>query len=289
MRSSSARVFVAAASLSTLLGVTLLATGGDASTPSAKPPAKGAAFVPVCVQRTGGHESRGDLNILLHNACAKGQKPLKLALFPLAGAPATVGPQGPPGPGGPLGPSGPSGPPGPPAPAGGGSTAGEYAVANVFVSRGTEAPTIWATYSAAMGSPVGTTTGGDFRFTCKLGQQPCKLSIAAAVLSDTTGSARVYARVLIYKEVAGADQAFCEYADGSDNDGGSAEVSKVPMDTSVTSINHPLDMGIGSSLDCKSTQDRPSNGVVQDIWVPNDPTGPGGNASYDVATTFAFK
>ena len=112
------------------------------------------------------------------------------------------------------------------------------------------------------------------------------------MLSDTKGSAHVYARVLIYKEVAGADQAFCEYADGADNNGASAEVSKVPMDTSVTSISDKLDMGIGSTLDCKTTnpaQPKPSNGVVQDIWVPNDPTGPNGVASYDVATTFAFK
>ena len=140
-----------------------------------------------------------------------------------------------------------------------------------------------------MGSPIGTTTGGDFRFTCAANQVPCKVSIAAAVLSDTTGSARVYARVLIYKEVAGADQAFCEYADGADNNGTSAEISHVRMDTSVVSINHPLDMGIGSSLDCKAGQLKPTNGVVQDIWVPNDPTGPNGNASYDVSTTFAFK
>ena len=282
MRSSSPRVFVAAASLSTLLGVTLLATGGDARTTSARPAAKAPAFVPACVQRTGGRESRGDLNILLHSACAKGQKPLKLALFPVPGAPATVGPQGPPGAAGPLGPSG---PPGSPGPAGGASTAGEYAVGNVFVSRGTAAPTIWATYSAAMGSPIGTTTGGDFRFTCSSAQNPCKVSIAAAVLSDTTGSARVYARVLIYKEVAGGAQTFCEYADGSDNNGGSAEVSKVPMNTSVTSINQPLDMGIGSTLDCNAGQTS-SNGIVQDIAVPGGSTG---NASYDVSTTFALK
>ena len=135
-----------------------------------------------------------------------------------------------------------------------------------------------------MGSPVGTTTGGDFRFTCSSAQDPCKVSIAAAVLSDTTGSARVYARVLIYKEVAGRAQTFCEYADGSDNDGGSAEVSKVPVNTSVTSINR-LDMGIGSTLDCNAGQTS-SNGIVQNIEVPGGSTG---NASYDVSTTFAFK
>jgi hypothetical protein len=158
-------------------------------------------------------------------------------------------------------------------------------VANVFVSRGDAAPAIWATYSAAMGSPIGTTTGGEFRFTCKIGLVSCKVSIAAAVLSDTTGSAHVYARVLIYKQTANEPEVFCEYADGSNNDGGSAEVSKVPMNTSVTSINHPLDMGIGGSVDCGSGQTS-STGIVQDIEVPGGTTD---NASYDVTTTFAFK
>lgn len=282
MRSSSPRVFVAAASLSALLGVTLLATGGDARTTSAKTSAKGPAFVPVCVQRTGGHESRGDLNILLHNACAKHQKPLKLALFPVTGTPGPTGPQGAPGPAGPLGPSGPSGPP---VPSVGVSTAGEYAVANVFVSRGGAAPSIWSTYSAAMGSPVGTTTGGEFRFTCSPAQAPCKVSIAAAVLSDTTGAALVYARVMIYKETVDGPEGFCEYADGSTNSSTPATISRVPMSTSVRSINQPLDMGVGGSLDCGAGQTS-SNGVVKDIWVPS---GPNGNAYYDVFTTFAFK
>ena len=285
MRSSSPRVFVAAASLSTLLGVTLLATGGDARTTSAKSSAKAPSFVPVCVQRTGGHESRGDLNILLHKACAKRQKPLKLALFPVPGAPGAVGPQGPPGPAGPLGPSGPSGPSGPPVPSGGASTAGEYAVANVFVSRGGAAPKIWATYSAAMGSPIGTTAGGEFRFTCSVAQAPCKVSIAAAVLSDTTGSALVHARVLIYKETADEPETFCEYADGANNSSTPAKISRVPMDTSVLSINDPLNMGIGGSLDCGSGQTS-SSGIVQDIEVPS---GSSDNAEYDVFTTFAFK
>ena len=263
MRSSSPRVFVAVASLSTLLGVTLLATGGDARTTNAKSSAKAPSFVPVCVQRTGGHESRGDLNILLHKACAKGQKPLKLALFPVAGAgTGPTGPQGPPGPDGPLGPAGPAGP----------STAGEYAVANVFVSRGTAAPGIWATYSAAMGSPIGTTTGGQFRFTCRSADKHCKVSISAAVLSNTTGSAHVYARVLIYKQIPGGPENYCEYADGSDNNSTPATISRVPMSTIVASINTPLNMGIGGSLDCESAQVRPPAGVVNEIEVPGGPT-----------------
>ena len=90
-----------------------------------------AKFVPACVQRTGGIESIGDLNTRLKMACAKGQKPLKLALYPVATTPGSQGPvgergipgaQGPAGPAGPAGPQGPAGTgagsPGPPGPAG---------------------------------------------------------------------------------------------------------------------------------------------------------------------------
>ena len=84
------------------------------------------------------------------------------------------------------------------------------------------------------------------------------------MLSDTTGSALVHARVLIYKEIVDEPEAFCEYADGSNNNSTPAKISHVPMDTSVLSINHPLDMGIGGSLDCGSGQTS-TNGIVQDI------------------------
>jgi hypothetical protein len=57
------------------------------------------------------------------------------------------------------------------------------------------------------------------------------------------------------------------------------------MNTPVTSINSPLDMGIGGSLDCGTSQPYPTGGVVKDIWVP----GVQGNAYYDVFTTVAFK
>lgn len=271
------RWFVVAASASILVGVTVLATSGDAST-SARPAAKAKvpSFVPACVQRKGPKESVGDLNIK-RGACAKGQKPLKLALFPVAGAgTGPTGPQGPPGPDGPLGPAGPAGP----------STAGEYAVANVFVSRGTAAPGLWATYSAAMGSPIGTTTGGQVRFTCRSADKHCMVSISAAVLSNTTGSAHVYARVLIYKQIPGGPDNYCEYADGSDNNGTPATISRVPMSTIAASINTPLNMGIGGSLDCQSTQVRPPSGVVNGIEVPG---GPDGSTEYDVFATFAFR
>ena len=74
------------------------------------------------------------------------------------------------------------------------------------------------------------------------------------MLADTTGSALVHARVLIYKETVDGPEGFCEYADGSTNNSTPATISRVPMNTSVTSINHPLNMGIGGSLDCGSGQ-----------------------------------
>ncbi len=273
------RVF-AVAGATALLGVAVVAGVGSARTPSARPAAAKAdpAYVSACNQRKGPKASVGDLNVK-KSSCAKGQKPYKLALYPIAGSSTgPVGPQGAPGADGPLGPAGPATP----------STAGEYAVANVFVSRGTAAPAIWATYSAAMGSPVGTTTGGQFRFTCAPSQAPCKVSIAAAVLSNTTGSALVYARVLIYRQISGNPDGFCEYADGSDNNGTPATIASVPMSTTAAAINTPLSMGIGGSVDCGA--DQPYTPSVSEIWVPGNPGGPNqGRAEYDVFATFEFR
>lgn len=83
-------------------------------------------FLKVCNQRTGGHESVGDLNVRLSTACAKGQHPFKLALYPVLSAQGPRGATGPTGPQGPAGPTGPQGPtgsggggtPGPPGPTG---------------------------------------------------------------------------------------------------------------------------------------------------------------------------
>ncbi len=53
-----------------------------------------AGFISVCNQRSGSVESVGDLNVLLTTACAKGQKPFKLATFPVAATPGPAGPKG---------------------------------------------------------------------------------------------------------------------------------------------------------------------------------------------------
>jgi hypothetical protein len=152
-------------------------------------------------------------------------------------------------------------------------------VANVLVSRGGDDPRIWATYSDALGSPVGTSMGGQFRFSCS-GDQNCAVSIAAAELSGQTGTAFVYARVLIYKSVVGGPETTCEYADGSTNNGTPAKINLEPLDTRAIAINDPLPMGIGGSLDCGSTQKYAP--VVREIEVP-----PG--AFYDVWASFNFK
>ena len=268
-------VLVGAASATAVLGVTLLATSGDARSPSAQlaaaPPA---TYVGACEQKSGPKPSVGDLNAR-KSACGKGQKQLKLALFAPDQAQGPTAALGSPGPEGPLGPS---------TPAPSGSTVGDYAVANVFVKQGSAAPAIWATYSEAMGSPIGTTTGGEFRFTCSAAQAPCKISIAAAVLSGKTGSANLHARVLIFKQPEFEPEVFCEYADGATESTTPAAVSRVPMSTAVGAINSPLDMAVGSSHDCGAGQ--PAGSPVKEIWVPAGPTG---RAFYNVFTTFAFK
>ena len=59
----------------------------------------------------------------------------------------------------------------------------EYAIVTVFVDRG-GGPSRWAFYSAPLGSPAGTTTGGVFRFSCSAAHAPCKISYGAAVVSN---------------------------------------------------------------------------------------------------------
>jgi hypothetical protein len=162
----------------------------------------------------------------------------------------------------------------------------QYGVANVLVSQGAAAPVVWATYSGALGSPVGTTVGGAVRFTCTQAQGPCKVSIAAAVLSGSTGTAHVHASVLITRDVTGSQpDTFCEYAQDADNSHTPATVSLVPMSTTAASIKTPLSMGVGGSLDCKAGQ--PYSPSVTDIWVPGG-TASGGPSYYNVETTFQF-
>jgi hypothetical protein len=152
----------------------------------------------------------------------------------------------------------------------------------VSVDRGAPlGPSRFALYSVALGSPAGATTGGTFRFSCSATQAPCKISYGAAVISDqSSDNAVVHPRLLIYKDQA-APIGFCEYADGANNNAGLAQIPRVPtLADAVTAMQTPLNMGIGGSLDCGSTQTNPPDGVVTDIEVPQ--------GFYDVAATFAF-
>src|SRR4051794_39588186 len=151
--SRAAKLIILGVSGATLLGLCVLVTGVFAGS-SAVTAAKQRGFVPVCVQRFGDGLSQGDLNVRVRSQCAKGQAPLKLALWPLksnggrkgerglrgpagqqgaagpqgaAGQQGAAGPQGatgpqsaagPQGPAGPQGTSGPEGTPGPQGPQG---------------------------------------------------------------------------------------------------------------------------------------------------------------------------
>ena len=172
---------------------------------------------------------------------------------------------------------------------GGGGANAEFGVANVFVSRGGE-PARFATFSATLGSPAGTTTGGAFRFSCSQAQAPCKVSLGAAVISERSGEAILYPRLLIHKQNGDSVPiTFCEYADGANNNLGIDRIRRVPtLGDAIVAMQEPLDMGIGGSLDCGSTQPYPPNGTVREIWVPAASNGTE-TAFYDVSATLTFR
>ena len=207
-----------AAGVTALVGLSAVVTGVFAQEPddsaATVAQAKKRGYVFACPQRRGHNQSKGDLNVRLRAFCGKGQKPLRLATWPLKGKRGPQGPQGPPGPPGGSG--------------GGGGSAAEYGVANVFVHRRPNArPTRFATYSDMLGSPVGTSTGGHFRFSCSAAQSPCRISFGAAVLSSESGRAVVYPRITIHKQdnpTITTPVTQCGYADGPLN-----RIERVPL------------------------------------------------------------
>jgi hypothetical protein len=297
-RSASSRagkMLVLGASVATLVGLSVLVTGGFAQSSDESPglvAQANAGFVPVCVQRGGHNQSQGDLNIRLRSQCAKGQRPLKLATWPLKRRRGSAGPQGPQGPAGPQGAQGAQGPAGPQGPAGTPAATPEYAVVSVFVDRAEEGdppdPFRWATYSAELGSPAGTTTGGNFRFSCSPAQAPCVITWGAAVISSEAGNKRVHPRLLIHQEDGPeAPIEFCEFADGADNLEGLVQVPLVPsLLDALNETEDPLNMGIGGTQDCLPGSPQVP-GPVSEIEVPAASNGTSA-AFYDVAATFTF-
>jgi hypothetical protein len=154
----------------------------------------------------------------------------------------------------------------------------EYGVATVNVSRGGKPATTWATYSTVLGSPVGDTTGGVFRFTCSTANAPCTVAIAAAVLSDSAGSTAFFPRVLIYRQDynAGGPEVYCEYGDGST---GSNPLAITQQALSSTPTFTPVPLNIGGTADCVPAVTAPG-GDVDQITVPS--------GYYDVHSTFTF-
>jgi hypothetical protein len=158
----------------------------------------------------------------------------------------------------------------------GASRSAEYGVATVNVSRGGAPATAWATYSTALGSPVGDTTGGVFRFTCSTANAPCTVSVSAAILSSWHGTASVYPRVLIYKQDydTGGPEVYCEYGDGST---GAAPLALTKQPLSSSPAYTPVPLNIGGSDDCGLAGPA---GNVNQITVPA--------GYYDVNSTFLF-
>lgn len=263
-----------AATAAGLVAASMLTPSGAAESPSHRDAATKADYVNACPQETGPASSIGDLNVTLDKACGPGVEPVKLALWPLA--------QGAEGPRGPQGPQGPQGAPGTAANA-------EYGVASIYVSRGGERPARFATFSTALGSPIGSTTGGQFRFTCSPAQAPCKISWGAAVISKRAGTSLVYPRILIHKQTdaaGGSPMMYCEYADGANNNLGVARVQRVPsVRAAIPAMRDEQGLGVGGSLDCGAGQ--PWDSRVNEIWVP------AGDAVtsnfYDVWVTLTFR
>lgn len=153
----------------------------------------------------------------------------------------------------------------------------DYGVANILVSRGGAAATVWAQYSTSLGSPVGNdATGGTFRFTCSTAKAPCTISVQAAVLGGANHT--IYPRLSVTKDGDGngSDSALtqCEYADGST---GAAALTITHQASSATPTYTAVPVNIGGTDDCGLNG---AAGDVNQITVPN--------GYYDVTSTLTF-
>ena len=96
--SRTGQLLVVGVSTAVLAGLTVLVTGGFAQSSDqsrgAVAAAKKRTFVRACVQRHDVKHSQGDLNVL-KSECAKGQRPLRLALWPVKRKAGKQGAQGP--------------------------------------------------------------------------------------------------------------------------------------------------------------------------------------------------
>ena len=149
-----------------------------------------------------------------------------------------------------------------------------YGVGQVWINTkyGT---TQWAQYETVeAGAPGGDQASGEFRFTCTLADG-CDLSLKAYSTAD---GYTVYPRIVLEKEDnTTGDKLTCEYADGTNNEGGTA---------ALTGTAATINLGVGSTFDCGSTVQTgtPADGVDH-INVPGA-TGQG--IHYDANVTLTF-
>ena len=156
----------------------------------------------------------------------------------------------------------------------------QYGVAAVDVTRGGSTAT-FGVYSTVLGSPVIDTTGGTFRFTCDTAQAPCSVAVKAAALSDNTGTALFFPRILIERTgtpTAGVQPTlYCEYADGSSGPGGLTTLTKQPK--ALVPTFEAIEVNIGGSADC-----FPAPGPGGDVASISVPEG-----FYNVDASFSFQ
>lgn len=162
-----------------------------------------------------------------------------------------------------------------------GPGASEYGIGTVFVQRGADPASPWAVYSTPLGSPVGDTTSGTFRFTCRTDQAPCHVTVKAAALSGSSGTVLVWPRVLIQRQdyVNAGPTSYCEYGDGVTNSNPFAAIAFQASSPSPALTD--LTIGIGGTEDCGyHTPGFVSGDPVTSINVPD--------GYYDVLSTFVF-
>ena len=151
-----------------------------------------------------------------------------------------------------------------------------------MIARGVDAePVIWGLFSTELGSPIGDTTGGTFRFTCTTAHDDCTVTIRASVLSDSsTAPALFLPRILLYRggepDVAVEPALYCEFGDGP-----LQTIDREPL-TENPSDGLDLPFNIGGSEDCNGPDPDPPGGADVMRIVVN----PG---FYDVFTSFGFR
>jgi Collagen triple helix repeat (20 copies) len=255
----------------------------------------------LCVELIGNAETRRDVKLRSGSRCATGERKIDLPRG-VSGPRGPRGPAGPQGARGPAGPQGSAGPAGPPGPAGQSGAAGppgpvgpvgpvgpagqdaaeEYGIAAVMIQRGPAPadPVLWGLFSTEIGSPVGDTTSGTFRFTCTVAHETCTVTIRAWVLSDTsTDLALFHPRILLSRggdEVSGTEpEVYCEFGDGPFQ-----FIPREPLGSDPLVPRPDLPFNIGSTEDCGGPDPDPGAADVFRIVVPT--------GFYNVFTTFGF-